>query len=461
MYTQRAILSSCLSRRIAGAGLALLLASSCATPNPGASASSDRSAQATHAHYSVETDASSPAAGQSPDAGPHTGGIVPLSHHEAPATSGQVREWPALPPGQAHPFAPPVAAAQYSVPDELISRSYPSDARIDLPTADLSLQNCPMPWDRTGEVPLPVCEPQIWADEYLCDGGDRGLPVHYHGREIAGLETEDTVAEFTDHRGERHVRPSNQVCLYAPQFASVRSSTMPELGLQIDRAAGAHDGRATGALESRHAARMEQQNDQPVGIDVRSRVSGLDRLMSTDAMSQVAAAINHVKLINLFEDRSFFRRDQLDQTQELHLAYGLQSAVEWTRDQNPVILAADAGGQEVTAHFKVEEYIGIEDKCPGDLRIIKLADKHVAHPGDVVTFTLHYDNVGERELTSVRIIDNLTPRLEYIEGSADSDRDGKLDVTDNGEGSLVLTFELAEPLPGKSGGTVTFQARIH
>src|SRR5690606_28846494 len=158
------------------------------------------------------------------------------------------------------------------------------------------------------EVPLPVCEPQIWADEYLCDGGDRGLPVHYHGREIAGLETEDTVAEFTDHRGEKHVKPSTQVRIDAPHVASVRSSTLPEVGLQVDRAAGAHDGRSTAGLESRRIAHLEQQNDQAVGIDVRSRVSGLDRRLSTDAMSQVAAAVNHVKLINLFEDRTFFRR---------------------------------------------------------------------------------------------------------------------------------------------------------
>lgn len=455
-----------LSRRLAGAGLSLLLASSCALPQTGRSTSADSGSAETHAHYRVETNAAEAAAAQSPDATATPNRIQQLSHQEPaaqtqPATArGEVKEWPALPPGQVHPFAPPTEQAQYSVSDPLPPNSYRNEPRIDLPAESLSLQNCPMPWEQTTQVPVPVCEPQLWADEYLCDGGDRGLPVHYHGREIAGLETEDTVAEFTDHRGETRIKPSTQVCIYAPQFASVRSSTLPEVGLQVDRAAGAHDGRSTAGLESQHAVHVEQQNDQAVGIDVRSRVSGLDRRLSTDAMSQVAAAVNHVKLINLFEDRTFFRRAQLDQTQELYLAYGLQSAIEWTRDLNPVIVAVDAGGQEVTAKFKVEEYVGIEDKCPGDLKIIKLADKHVARPGDVVTFTIHFDNVGERELTRVRIIDNLTPRLEFIEGSADSDREGRLDVADNGEGSLVLTFELAEPLPGKSGGTVTFQTRV-
>jgi uncharacterized repeat protein (TIGR01451 family) len=458
--THRLMLTPSLSRRLAGAGLTLLLASSCALPQTGRSVSRARASAATHAHHRVETDAAKSTAAQSPEAASPAGEIQQLSHQQNTLASGEVKEWPALPPQQVHPFAPPTVQAQHSFPDPLSPHSYRNEPRIDLPSESLSLQNCPMPWETTTQVPVPVCEPQIWADEYLCDGGDRGLPVHYHGREMAGLDTEDTVAEFTNHLGEKHVKPSTQVCIYAPQFASVRSSTMPELGLQIDRAAGAHDGRSTAGLNSRNIAHLEQQNDQAVGIDVRSRVSGLDRQLSTDAMSQVAAVVNHVKLINLFEDRAFFRRAQLDQTQELYLAYGLQSAIEWTRDQNPVIVAVDAGGQEVTANFKVEEYIGLDEKCPGDLKIIKLADKHVAHPGDIVTFTIHFDNVGERELTSVRIIDNLTPRLQFIEGSADSDREGRLDVEDNGEGSLVLTFELAGPLPGKTGGTVTFQTRV-
>jgi uncharacterized repeat protein (TIGR01451 family) len=456
----RLMLTPSLSRRLAGAGLTLLLASSCALPQTGRTALRDRTSAETHADYRVEADAWKSTAAQSPEAASPAGEIQQLSHQQTAPTGGDVREWPALPSQQVHPFAPPVLEAQHSAADGLLPHTYRHEPRIDLPNESLSLQKCFMPWEQTAQVPVPVCEPQLWSDEYLCDGGDRGLPVHYHGTEIAGLETEDTVAEYTNHLGEKYVKPSTRVCLYAPQFASVRSSTMPELGLQVDRAVGAHDGRSTAGLQSRHLAHLEQQNDQAVGIDVRSRVSGLDRRLSTDAMSQVAAAVNHVKLVNLFEDRAFFRRVQLDQTQELYLAYGLQSAVEWTRDLSPVIVAVDAGGQEVTANFKVEEYIGVEEKCPGDLKIIKLADKHVAKPGDVVTFTIHYDNVGERELTRVRIIDNLTPRLEFIEGSADSDREGRLDVADNGEGSLVLTFELAEPLPGKSGGTITFQTRV-
>jgi len=52
---------------------------------------------------------------------------------------------------------------------------------------------------------------------------------------------------------------------------------------------------------------------------------------------------------------------------------------------------------------------------------VKLADKQIAKPGDIVTFTIRYDNIGDREVHDVVIIDNLTPRLEYIEDSAECD----------------------------------------
>ena len=78
----------------------------------------------------------------------------------------------------------------------------------------------------------------------------------------------------------------------------------------------------------------------------------------------------------------------------------------------------------------------------------------------MLTFTIRYDNVGDHELRQVRIVDNLTPRLEYLPDSASSDRDGVIHVEDNNEGSVVLTFELDEPLPGRTGGILTFKARV-
>ena len=68
--------------------------------------------------------------------------------------------------------------------------------------------------------------------------------------------------------------------------------------------------------------------------------------------------------------------------------------------------------------------------------------------------------MGDRSLFNVQVIDNLTPRLEFIEGSATSNRDGRLVVEDNQEGSLILKWEISEELEGRSNGVVTFKARV-
>ena len=77
-----------------------------------------------------------------------------------------------------------------------------------------------------------------YPDEYLCDGGDRALPVHYDSSIRAGLDTEDTVAEFTDHTGKNRVRPTNRVCVYAPRFSTMRTISRPHEGMNLNEIAG-------------------------------------------------------------------------------------------------------------------------------------------------------------------------------------------------------------------------------
>ena len=76
--------------------------------------------------------------------------------------------------------------------------------------------------------------------------------------------------------------------------------------------------------------------------------------------------------------------------------------------------------------------------------------------------TIHFQNVGDFPVYDVRISDNLTPRLEYVPGSASIDElhPGEVVAEPNGEGSQILTFILDEHLEGHSSGTITFEARV-
>ena len=143
--------------------------------------------------------------------------------------------------------------------------------------------------------------------------------------------------------------------------------------------------------------------------------------------------------------------------------YGIQAGLVWSREEYPVIAAKTDSVMEGVYEAHVATIVGVDDKKsnePGELRIVKLADKNTALPGDVIEFTLRYDNLGPNAVHHVRIVDNLTPRLLYIDDSATSDHDGRLVVQDNGEGSLVLVWELTEPLQPKAGGVVTFKAKV-
>lgn len=318
-------------------------------------------------------------------------------------------------------------------------------------------------------VGMPFCDvscqpsPHHYPDEYLCDGGDREWPVHYYEDERHGLDTEDTVAEFTDHKGKERTSKSNKVCVYSPRFASVRTVSLPhEEGTIVEVAKAEHTAGGT-ELRTRLSATLKNKNVAVGGVAMRSRASGLDNEVVTDTTTQRQRPHMHDKVLNLFQDLVFIQSGTLEQGDLARLGLGIQAAQNWSREQYPVIQGkaekVNIGLSEIraTALTVVDD---LKSDKPGALRIVKVADKDTAEVGETVTFTIRYDNLGPREVTSVRIVDNLTPRLEYIEDSATSDRAGKLVVQDNGEGSLVLIWEFDESLPEHTGGTVTFQARV-
>ncbi len=303
--------------------------------------------------------------------------------------------------------------------------------------------------------------PKLFPDEYLCDGGDRGYPVRYDVETRLGLETEDTVAEYTDHTGSLHVKPTNKVCVYAPRFGAMRSIGSPILETAVHKVASADKFTGGAGMRNQIVTARHRQNIAPGKYRTRERASDIDVGLRSSAVAQGQTVVSHTKLVNTFEDFQFVRSGLLAQTEEVRLAKGIQAAAAWSRSQFPVIAAQTEQAQEVLSEFRAQAVVGRESKQkPGRLRIVKMADKDVAQPGETITFTIRYDNLGELPLYKIRIIDNLTPRLGYVEDSETSDRAGRLLIQDNEEGSVILEFELDEPLPGGKGGVVTFQAKV-
>ena len=74
--------------------------------------------------------------------------------------------------------------------------------------------------------------------------------------------------------------------------------------------------------------------------------------------------------------------------------------------------------------------------------------------------TVEESEFFNRTFDGVVVSDSLTGRLEYVSGSAKSDRETIFTMQDNEAGSLVLRWEVAGRLLPRESGIVSFQARV-
>jgi uncharacterized repeat protein (TIGR01451 family) len=300
-----------------------------------------------------------------------------------------------------------------------------------------------------------------YPDEYLFDGGDRGMKVHYSQNTRLGVDTEDTFAEYLDHTGRREVRASNPVAIYAPRFAAVRTMTGPEQDVTIDRLAMASEANPGAAFSSRQTLATSNRRSKASGMRTRERGSELDTIDAGIAMLSREKAAGNIFVLKPLRRSSAAAGMQFDHSNEAWLANRVQKAADWSLKSFPVVQAVTDAAMQMEASFKPQVHVHIDDeKTKGSLRVLKMVDLETAVPGDVLTFTIEFENIGDKELYNVRIIDNLTPRLRFIEDSAGADRKGRMIVEDTDQGTEMLIFELEGKLDGKAKGIVEFKARV-
>ena len=303
--------------------------------------------------------------------------------------------------------------------------------------------------------------PQQMADEYLFDGGDRKQKFSQNQLGEQGLNSEDTVASYTDSTGKVQIKESNRVGIYAPKFGAVSSISDPVVHENIDKVLAAHEQLKIAGLENKMNSIIGEKNTQ-TGIGIADNgPSGIEHLTETVSVAQKKITDRHTKFQNVGQSRLNFNPEQSKQTSVPTTALKILAAQLFTRSQNPIIVASGSEASEIYTWFNEQEYVGTEErKKPGNLKISKMADRIQALPGDTITFTIEFENTGDLPISNVRVIDNLTPRLQFIEGSATCNLEGNLDIADNGEGSLILRWVMAKPMAGKTKGVVSFKARV-
>ncbi len=363
-------------------------------------------------------------------------------------------------PGNAAPgqnLAGPQEAEAYDIPPD-----DPWHVDPDLKLADI-------PYHRARQIPYPIAG--AWAppglalpwpyDEYLRDGGDRRTPARVRPDwVIEGLQPEDTIGHFDTLVGQTIVEPSNRVHIYAPRFASVRSMNIPEQKMHTLNPADVYFEEKLVRYDDLKTPVARIQTDELISMDGTKHANIYRTDRQNGMVSKQQPALEFAVGYLPYEDLHIMRRGEFLQTEKARLAVVREAAITWSQNQEPEVLIEGQRAAETVLDRHVGVTYTYDLPGPPKLRVIKVASTQVALPGDLVDFTIRYDNIGDSVMGNVTIVDNLTTRLEYVPGSAQSSLDANFLTQPNDVGSVVVRWEITDPLEAGEGGIVRFQCRV-
>jgi uncharacterized repeat protein (TIGR01451 family) len=346
---------------------------------------------------------------------------------------------------------------------------YPDEKRMGLPAGPPTVPLFAPPFYDPFHGPRPP------EEECLHDGGDRGIKAGLGaGGELHGVDPEDTVAQWTDCAGRRHVTCSNRVCLCVPRFAVLRCETPllqsetvlgPTARLKVVRQQQVQERKPpiqAAQYERLKGYRGRLRPGENVEVNGPGLLLGLKVLQAQQINLGLVEYVGTKQALLLSPVQKALVARQLALARELSVMQQLGGTEQVIVTS---IIGRVKGGPEVvtaTASTRDLTVCCHETPCPPDkpLVLIKCADRGSAQVGDVVTFSLRYSNVGGRPITDVAVTDSLSGRLEYVPGSAESDRDAVFTMQENEAGSVVLRWEITGTLlPGQTG-RLRFKARV-
>ncbi|HVC95961.1 MAG TPA: DUF11 domain-containing protein [Pirellulales bacterium] len=334
----------------------------------------------------------------------------------------------------------------------------PPGTEDGLPAA---IVHAPVPYEPVNSWQPPGLQRPWPYDEYLRDGGDREGPVAVSPDwQVEGLDLEDTVAHYDALDGRTLVEASNRVHIYAPRFGAVRSVTTQLASEQIDQPIGVKLREQLVRHDDIEQATTSLQREQARG-DVGTKIASAYRTRQGDgAVSNTLTSFSFQDAFLPFENLQVIKLGLYEQAEKARLAEATQAAVVWAGDQAVQVLLDRRAAVELAKDERTEAVYTDKDLREPRLRIIKVASTQTALPGETIDFTLRFDNIGTQPLGNIVIIDSLTTRLEYVAESAQSSLKAEFSSQQNEGESLVLRWEISNPLEPGEGGIVRFRCRV-
>ena len=303
----------------------------------------------------------------------------------------------------------------------------------------------------------------IWPpDEYLCDGGDRqGAVEAWANGQLVGVDPQDTVAHVRSARGGEQIVESNCVCIYAPRFGAVRHLTGIQTSDQRFRLSTLDAPEETVEQVGRDGAKSAAYlAGAAEGILLQPPIEASQR-DGGDIVTELRGPQEDAFYLRLNENLERLLVHESAGSAKLAVADAALAAIQWT-DRVAVQMAIEQ--QEVVAQLDYEpvQQTYQYETPPGRpcLKLVKLASRGQAQPGDEIAFLIRFRNTSPDTLEHVMLVDNLTTRLEYISGSQECSLDAQFASQENQGGSLVLKWRLDEPLPSGAEGVIHFRCRV-
>jgi uncharacterized repeat protein (TIGR01451 family) len=303
------------------------------------------------------------------------------------------------------------------------------------------------------------CSPE--RDEFVCNGEDMNRNVKvYQDWFVRGLDPEDAIAHYDTVDGRTEHTVSNRVCLYAPRFGVVRKLQGLESQVMQEKAVGVDQPTPPVVKEIRNPVASIKQPLRPQArLSIRDALIIRDREPGLTVINENHLAIARDAFLP-YEDLLLIQRGIIEESEKARLAERISAALVWMELQSVQVTIDGRMPHEIRDETGAGILVVYDRQGRPRLRLCKVASTGEARSGEIVEFTLRFDNLGDQEIGNVTILDSLNPRLEYVEGSASCSLESTFSTEPNEAESTILKWEITSPLKPLEGGLVRFKARV-
>ncbi len=315
-----------------------------------------------------------------------------------------------------------------------------------------------------GCSPVPCSPPLpqvVDPNEYVYDGGDRDPQARLRNDlSVVGLDSEDTVIRYETQAGTVELQAGCRVPIYAPRFAATRK--IRSLGYQDHVVAAQAEilqqspGRATEVLPPT-GVRLRQPPVRGESVKVveayRDRQRGLN-------FEKVLPAIDISDAFKPYEDLAIIREGKMIADDKIKLRRFAAAAMQWTNIEGLQVIVDNQAAALIEEKRRPDEVLVYELDGKPRVRLCKVASHQVAESGDIIDFTIRFDNVGDQKISNIVVHDSLSPRLEYVEETQKCSLKSDFESQPNDAGSSTLSWTITEELKAGSGGYIRFQCKV-